>query len=177
MFPCSSSFRAGCRSRFVQARAHVVLLSSFLFYSGESGDFGGWFCPCHGSHYDISGSSISPQLVTYPSARLLPPTLDPSLISPHSLISSLTASLPLSLSLLSGRIRKGPAPVRLSFLLFFVVVNEPVSRFTKLTSLSPSFPVPPSSHSLLLPSLLYQQLNLEVPAYSINADEEKITVG
>lgn len=20
---------------------------------GESGDFGGWFCPCHGSHYDI----------------------------------------------------------------------------------------------------------------------------
>ena len=19
------------------------------------GDFGGWFCPCHGSHYDISG--------------------------------------------------------------------------------------------------------------------------
>ncbi len=24
--------------------------------SGEStGDFGGWFCPCHGSHYDMSG--------------------------------------------------------------------------------------------------------------------------
>ncbi|KAI9831727.1 MAG: hsp70 nucleotide exchange factor fes1 [Phylliscum demangeonii] len=22
---------------------------------GDSGDFGGWFCPCHGSHYDISG--------------------------------------------------------------------------------------------------------------------------
>ncbi|ROW09832.1 hypothetical protein VMCG_02522 [Cytospora schulzeri] len=22
---------------------------------GEAGDFGGWFCPCHGSHYDISG--------------------------------------------------------------------------------------------------------------------------
>ena len=21
----------------------------------ESGDFGGWFCPCHGSHYDLSG--------------------------------------------------------------------------------------------------------------------------
>jgi len=21
----------------------------------DSGDFGGWFCPCHGSHYDISG--------------------------------------------------------------------------------------------------------------------------
>ncbi|KAF5678821.1 cytochrome b-c1 complex subunit mitochondrial [Fusarium heterosporum] len=22
---------------------------------GEAGDYGGWFCPCHGSHYDISG--------------------------------------------------------------------------------------------------------------------------
>lgn len=22
---------------------------------GQSGDFGGWFCPCHGSHYDIAG--------------------------------------------------------------------------------------------------------------------------
>lgn len=22
---------------------------------GETGDFQGWFCPCHGSHYDISG--------------------------------------------------------------------------------------------------------------------------
>lgn len=22
---------------------------------GEQGDFGGWFCPCHGSHYDASG--------------------------------------------------------------------------------------------------------------------------
>lgn len=20
-----------------------------------AGEFGGWFCPCHGSHYDISG--------------------------------------------------------------------------------------------------------------------------
>lgn len=22
---------------------------------GDAGDFDGWFCPCHGSHYDISG--------------------------------------------------------------------------------------------------------------------------
>jgi len=22
---------------------------------GQSGDFGGWFCPCHGSHYDSAG--------------------------------------------------------------------------------------------------------------------------
>ncbi len=24
---------------------------------GEAGDYGGWFCPCHGSHYDICESS------------------------------------------------------------------------------------------------------------------------
>jgi ubiquinol-cytochrome c reductase iron-sulfur subunit len=22
---------------------------------GEQGEFGGWFCPCHGSHYDTAG--------------------------------------------------------------------------------------------------------------------------
>jgi ubiquinol-cytochrome c reductase iron-sulfur subunit len=22
---------------------------------GDDGDFGGWYCPCHGSHYDTSG--------------------------------------------------------------------------------------------------------------------------
>ena len=22
---------------------------------GQAGDYGGWFCPCHGSHYDTSG--------------------------------------------------------------------------------------------------------------------------
>jgi ubiquinol-cytochrome c reductase iron-sulfur subunit len=22
---------------------------------GEAGDYGGWFCPCHGSHYDLAG--------------------------------------------------------------------------------------------------------------------------
>lgn len=22
---------------------------------GDAGEFGGWFCPCHGSHYDLSG--------------------------------------------------------------------------------------------------------------------------
>ena len=23
---------------------------------GDKGEYGGWFCPCHGSHYDTSGS-------------------------------------------------------------------------------------------------------------------------
>jgi ubiquinol-cytochrome c reductase iron-sulfur subunit len=27
---------------------------------GESGDYGGWFCPCHGSHYDICALSFTP---------------------------------------------------------------------------------------------------------------------
>jgi ubiquinol-cytochrome c reductase iron-sulfur subunit len=42
------------------------LANIFIFYLGvcthlgcvpigEAGDYGGWFCPCHGSHYDISG--------------------------------------------------------------------------------------------------------------------------
>ena len=22
---------------------------------GDTGEYGGWFCPCHGSHYDVSG--------------------------------------------------------------------------------------------------------------------------
>ena len=22
---------------------------------GQQGEYGGWFCPCHGSHYDVSG--------------------------------------------------------------------------------------------------------------------------
>jgi len=30
---------------------HHPLFISLI--SGESGDYGGWFCPCHGSHYDI----------------------------------------------------------------------------------------------------------------------------
>ena len=38
---------------------HKQLLND-VFYRGcvpigEAGDYGGWYCPCHGSHYDISG--------------------------------------------------------------------------------------------------------------------------
>ena len=49
---------------------------------GEAGDFGGWFCPCHGSHYDICKFHLFP---TIPCANTLP---------------------------IAGRARKGPAPVR-----------------------------------------------------------------
>jgi ubiquinol-cytochrome c reductase iron-sulfur subunit len=34
---------------------------------GTAGDFGGWFCPCHGSHYDTAG-----RIRTGPAPRNLP---------------------------------------------------------------------------------------------------------
>lgn len=37
-----------------------------------AGDFGGWFCPCHGSHYDTSGRirrGPAPQNLPVPTAR------------------------------------------------------------------------------------------------------------
>jgi len=39
---------------------------------GRSGDFGGWFCPCHGSHYDTSGrirKGPAPRNLDIPAAR------------------------------------------------------------------------------------------------------------
>ncbi|MTI19009.1 ubiquinol-cytochrome c reductase iron-sulfur subunit [Rhodobacteraceae bacterium RKSG542] len=37
---------------------------------GEAGDFGGWFCPCHGSHYDTAGRIRSGPA---PENMLIPP--------------------------------------------------------------------------------------------------------
>ena len=35
---------------------------------GDAGDFGGWFCPCHGSHYDTAGRiRRGPAPTNYPS--------------------------------------------------------------------------------------------------------------
>jgi len=39
---------------------------------GEAGDFGGWFCPCHGSHYDTAGrirKGPAPENLPVPPAR------------------------------------------------------------------------------------------------------------
>ncbi|MEE9427106.1 MAG: ubiquinol-cytochrome c reductase iron-sulfur subunit [Paracoccaceae bacterium] len=39
---------------------------------GETGDFGGWFCPCHGSHYDTAGrirKGPAPENLPVPVAR------------------------------------------------------------------------------------------------------------
>ncbi|NNE87436.1 MAG: ubiquinol-cytochrome c reductase iron-sulfur subunit [Silicimonas sp.] len=39
---------------------------------GNTGEFGGWFCPCHGSHYDLSGrirKGPAPENLPVPPAR------------------------------------------------------------------------------------------------------------
>jgi len=45
---------------------------------GEQGDFDGWFCPCHGSHYDTSGrirSGPAPENLLVPPYEFLTDTL------------------------------------------------------------------------------------------------------
>ena len=40
----------------------------------NKGDFNGWFCPCHGSHYDVSGrirKGPAQQIWKYRSLNLL----------------------------------------------------------------------------------------------------------
>ncbi len=42
-----------------------------------AGDFGGWFCPCHGSHYDAAGRirrGPAPENLPIPAAEFLDPT-------------------------------------------------------------------------------------------------------
>jgi len=44
---------------------------------GNAGDFGGWFCPCHGSHYDTSGrirSGPAPENLPIPVVQFTDPT-------------------------------------------------------------------------------------------------------
>ncbi len=45
---------------------------------GESGEFGGWFCPCHGSAYDTSGrirSGPAPKNLVVPEYEFISDTL------------------------------------------------------------------------------------------------------
>ncbi len=45
---------------------------------GEKGDFNGWFCPCHGSHYDTSGrirKGPAPENMLVPVAKFLSDTV------------------------------------------------------------------------------------------------------
>jgi ubiquinol-cytochrome c reductase iron-sulfur subunit len=44
---------------------------------GDAGDFGGWFCPCHGSHYDTAGRirrGPAPENMHIPVARFVDAT-------------------------------------------------------------------------------------------------------
>ena len=44
---------------------------------GDAGDFGGWFCPCHGSHYDTAGRirrGPAPRNLAVPVASFTSPT-------------------------------------------------------------------------------------------------------
>ena len=41
---------------------------------GQQGDFGGWFCPCHGSHYDTAGrirKGPAPQNLAVPTYQFI----------------------------------------------------------------------------------------------------------
>jgi ubiquinol-cytochrome c reductase iron-sulfur subunit len=45
---------------------------------GESGDYGGWFCPCHGSQYDTSGrirKGPAPKNLVVPDYKFISDTL------------------------------------------------------------------------------------------------------
>jgi ubiquinol-cytochrome c reductase iron-sulfur subunit len=45
---------------------------------GQAGDFGGWFCPCHGSHYDTAGrvrKGPAPENLSVPTFRFISDTV------------------------------------------------------------------------------------------------------
>ena len=45
---------------------------------GQAGDFGGWFCPCHGSHYDTAGRirhGPAPENLAIPTCELISDTV------------------------------------------------------------------------------------------------------
>ena len=50
---------ATLENRVVEGRTYLVQIGVCTHLGcvpiGESGDFEGWFCPCHGSHYDNAG--------------------------------------------------------------------------------------------------------------------------
>ncbi len=47
-------------NRVVDGKENILVMMAICTHLGcvpvgEAGDFDGWFCPCHGSHYDTSG--------------------------------------------------------------------------------------------------------------------------
>jgi ubiquinol-cytochrome c reductase iron-sulfur subunit len=59
--PNASGAVADLKDRLVDPERDIIVLSGVCTHLGcvplgdGSGDFGGWFCPCHGSHYDKAG--------------------------------------------------------------------------------------------------------------------------
>ena len=55
-----SGVEATDENRTVQGREQWIVMVGVCTHFGcipigEQGEFGGWFCPCHGSHYDTAG--------------------------------------------------------------------------------------------------------------------------
>lgn len=51
---------ASDENRALPSNENILLMVGVCTHLGciplsEAGDFGGWFCPCHGSHYDTAG--------------------------------------------------------------------------------------------------------------------------
>lgn len=59
--PNTSDPQADLAGRLVDPDRDIIVLSGVCTHLGcvplgdGAGDFGGWFCPCHGSHYDKAG--------------------------------------------------------------------------------------------------------------------------
>jgi len=56
----ASDATATDENRTVTGREHLIVMVGVCTHFGcipigEQGEFGGWFCPCHGSHYDTAG--------------------------------------------------------------------------------------------------------------------------
>lgn len=57
---------------------HLGCVPSGQKPTDQKGDFGGWFCPCHGSHYDTSGrirKGPAPKNLTVPPYEFVSDTL------------------------------------------------------------------------------------------------------
>ena len=57
----------------------------------NAGDYHGWFCPCHGSHYDTSGrvrKGPAPYNLEVPEVLSLPFPPPPPRCSPHPVLSA-----------------------------------------------------------------------------------------
>ncbi|MBW3558913.1 MAG: ubiquinol-cytochrome c reductase iron-sulfur subunit [Proteobacteria bacterium] len=69
-------------ARVVEGQAQWLILIGSCTHLGcvptfGGGDYGGWFCPCHGSHYDVSGrirKGPAPTNLEVPPVTFLSPT-------------------------------------------------------------------------------------------------------